>query len=136
MTQIPVYQIVNGNQLIEVLEPPYQGATPVRYYDPNEVEAQRLLAEKQYLLDSIPTTQQRIMGKHSDVWAIKFQDSEYDDDLTAQQKQDNKAFNKKVITWRKTVRAQNNNITTANTKEEIQARLDRLAELEQSYPEI
>lgn len=98
--------------------------------------AQELLAEKQALLDQIEKRQYEICSKKSDLWAIKFQDSEYDDDLTAQQKQANKALNKRIIAWRKSVRAQNNGITTDNTKEEIQARLDNLTALEASYPEI
>lgn len=130
------YRIQTTTGYEETLIQPTSGTYETVEFDPNGGEAQRLLAEKQSLLNQIPQLQYKICANKSDLWAIKFQDSEYDDDLTAQQKQDNKAFNKKVITWRKTVRAQNNNITTANTKEEIQARIDRLNALEASYPEV
>jgi hypothetical protein len=140
MTQRAVYRKVTGNQYEESTTPYFSGDTPFRYYDPEAEEAQiqadKLLAEKQALLDQIPQIQYKVCAKNSDLWAIKFQDSEFDDDLTAQEKQDNKDFNKKVIKWRKKVRQQNNGITTANTKEEIQARLTRLDELEASYPNV
>lgn len=127
LTEQPTGKVVTGFHI---------DANHTQVWDYRDKTIDELLSEKQSLISSISPLQQQIMGKHSDVWAIKFQDSEYDDDLTAQQKQDNKTFNKKVITWRKTVRAQNNGITTANTKEEIQARIDRLNALEASYPEV
>ncbi len=99
-------------------------------------ENEALTSRKQFLLDSIEPLQQRVFSKNSDVWTIKFQDSENDDDLTDEEKKANKDLNKKVIKWRKKVRQQNNNITIDNTLEEIQARIDRINELDEIFPEI
>lgn len=140
MTQRPIYAKTTENVYQESLTPFFVGDTPVRYDDPEAEEAKRqadkLLAEKQSLIDTIKPLQNKVMNKNSDVWAIKSQDSENDDELTTEEKEANTAFNKKVIKWRKKVRKQNNNITTDNTLTEIQARIDMLNALDASFPEI
>lgn len=130
------YRITTETGYIETLNKPDGINYDEIEFNPNDGEYERIIAEKQSLLNSIKPLQTKVMTKNSDVWVIKFQDSENDDELTTEEKKTNKDLNKKVIKWRKKVRRQNNNITIDNTLEEIQARIDRINELDNLFPEI
>ena len=96
-------------------------------------QEQELLEQKQALLDSIEPLQQRVFIKNSDVWAIKSWQAEL-------QNKSNKNVIKQqaklVADWCDEVRLQDNGITIDNTLEEIQARIDRINELDEIFPEI
>ena len=99
-------------------------------------EAEELLVQKQVLLDQIEPRQQQIIRNWDGMANKKVcYDESIKAGITPPCEFDETVYTK-ALTWSWQVRMQNDSITTDNTIEEIQARLDRLEELEQSYPEI
>lgn len=131
LTAQPTGDIVITGFHIELIDGVY-----TQVWDYRAKTTDELTAEKQSLLDSIEPLQHTAFNK-SDAWVAKYNRKVDLKTLKGTPKKEcDKTTYKQVLEWAEEVEECNDNITIANTKAEIQARVDRINSLIETFPEF